>query len=224
MIIIGLVVFSYLLLKDRKRPSIISTENYFNILPPGIIAGLVGGRLLFVITHWNTFNNWIEIFAIWHGGFSLLGGIIALIIVMPWYFKKYQIPILPFLDLISIYAPLLQSISRIGCYLGGCCFGCPAPYFFTIHPTQLYSAVALFIIFIFQYLIARRWHLKPGQLFCIYLLLMSAERFCNDFFRGEREMSNSITSLSVAQIISGIIFVSTCCTYYVFNSFKKNRS
>lgn len=224
MIIIGLLVFSYLLLKDPKRPSIISIENYFNILTPGIIAGLVGGRLLFVLTHWASFDHWIDIFAIWQGGFSLLGGILALIIVMPFYFKKYTITTLPFLDLISIYAPLLQSISRIGCYVAGCCFGCSATYFFTTHPTQLYSALALFLIFLFQYLVARKWHLKPGQLFCIYLLAMSAERFCNDFFRGEREMSSIITSLSVAQIMSSIIFVGAGGAYFVFNSYKKNSS
>ncbi len=224
MIIIGLLVFSYLLLKDPKRPSIISIENYFSMLTPGIIAAIAGGRLLFVLTHWNTFNNWIDIFAIWQGGFSLLGGIIALILVMPLYFKKYQIPILPFLDLIGIYAPLLQAISRIGCYLGGCCSGCPASYFFTTHPAQLYSVAALLSIFLFMYFVARRWYLKPGQLFCIYLLAMSAERFFNDFFRDERETSSIITSLSVAQLISAVIFICACCAYYVFNLYKKNRS
>lgn len=222
MIVIGLCIFSFLLLNDKKQPSILSVEHYFNLITPAIIAAIIGGRLLFVATHWNSLNHYFDMLAIWHGGFSLLGGIIALILVMPFYFKKYKIPILPFLDLISIYAPLLQSISRIGCYLAGCCYGCRASFFFENHPTQLYSAFCLLGIFIFQYSIARNWQLKPGQLFCIYLLLMSIERFGNDFFRAEREMS-SIAYLSITQLICIMIFALACIAYIVFNSYKKKN-
>lgn len=223
MIVIGLCIFSYLLLKDKKRPSIISTEHYFSLISPAIIAAIIGGRLLFVFTHWATFDHWIDIFAIWQGGFSLLGGIIALMMVMPFYFKKYNIPLLPFLDLISIYAPLLQSISRIGCYLAGCCYGCPTTFFSGYHPTQIYSAISLLGIFLFQYYVARTWKLKPGQLFCIYLMLMSIERFGNDLLRADREMS-SIAHLSITQLICAAIFVGAAISYIVFNSNKKKKS
>ncbi len=223
MIVIGLCIFSYLLLKDKNRPSIINTEHYFRLISPAIIGAIIGGRLLFVLTHWTTFEHWIDMFAIWQGGFSLLGGIISLILVMPFYFKKYNIPLLPFLDLISIYAPLLQSISRIGCYLAGCCYGCPARFFSGNHPTQIYSAMSLLGIFLFQYCFARNWKLKPGQLFCIYLMLMSIERFANDFFRAEREMS-TIADFSISQLICCAIFVGAVCWYIVFNSNKKNKS
>lgn len=221
MIVIGLITFSFLLLKDPKRPIIISTNDYFSLLTPAILAAIAGGRLLFVFTHGDSLSHWTDIIAIWKGGFSLLGGIIALLLIMPWCFKKYNIAPLPFLDLVGIYAPLLQSISRIGCFLGGCCYGCPASYLFEIHPTQLYSAFSLFLIFLLQFFIISRWKLKPGQLFCIYLMLMSLERFTNDFFRGEREMS-SLNSFSLAQLISIVIFVCACCAYVVFNTeFKK---
>lgn len=226
MIVIGLIIFSYLLLNDKKRSSIISTEHYFNLITPAIISAIIGGRFLFVATHWDSFDHWIDIFAIWQGGFSLLGGIIALILVMPFYFKKYNVPLLPFLDLISIYAPLLQSISRVGCYFAGCCYGCPATYFNGNHPTQWYSAICLFGIFLFQYCIARSWKLQTGQLFCIYLMLMSIERFSNDFFRAEREMS-TIHSLSITQLLCVGIFISAWCAYFVFNvglKKLKNRS
>ncbi len=52
---------------------------------------------------------------------------------------------------------------------------------------------------------------------------MSIERFGNDLFRADREMSG-IAHLSISQLICGAIFVGAVCSYIVFNSNKKNKS
>ena len=129
-------------------------------------------------------------------------GLLALMLVLylvalPFYLRAKKINILGFLDLVSVYAPLLQSISRIGCFLAGCCYGSPTSVFWAVrssagtggyvHPTQLYSTFILFLIFLIMRGPGRVLLKKPGQLLMLYLILVSVERFVVDFWRGDRE-------------------------------------
>lgn len=215
MIIIGLVVFSALFLSDPKRAKLIGTDDYFNALSLGILVGIIGGRALFVITNLDTFSHWTEIFEFWMGGFSLLGGLLALVIALPLYLHKKRVNIIALLDLAAVYAPLLQAISRIGCFFAGCCYGIPTTCTFgvinphyshsmAVHPTQLYSAGALFIIFLLMYVIFQKLCTKPGQLLCIYLIVMCIERFTIDFWRADPQFfsSNWLTAFSIPQWIA----------------------
>src|SRR5262249_6934928 len=96
-IVIGLIIASLLLLSDPKRPKPLSVDQYFNALSLAIIVELICGRLLYVIPNWKTIPSFWAIFAFWQGGFSLLGAVIGLVIVMPLYFKKVHINTLQFL-------------------------------------------------------------------------------------------------------------------------------
>ena len=239
-IIIGLVAFSALFLSDPKRPRLISTDNYFNALSLAIITALIGGRLLFVITHWQILKHWWNIFEFWTGGFSLLGAVIALLAVMPLYLKKRKINIVRLLDLAAVYAPLLQSISRIGCFFAGCCFGLPTTLPFGVlnpdcgirefahtplHPTQLYSAVLLLAIFLLQYFLLQHYFKKPGQLLCSYLSLMSVERFAVDFWRADREFITvaGLEFLSIPQVVALIIASGALITFGII-TLHNNKS
>jgi len=192
---------------------------FTEILILGIASALIGGRFLFAISEPEGLSALPELFMPWKGGLSLLGGIIAVLLVVPWYLKRIRVPVLPFFDLIAIYTPLLQSIARIGCFLAGCCHGAPtngswgytytdpasaAPIGIPLYPTQIYSAVALFIIFILLYGVFQYRCRKPGQLTALYLMLASVERFAIDFLRGDRTMVTSL--LSVSQITAIALF------------------
>ena len=138
---------------------------------------------------------------------------------MPFYLKKINVPIIPLFDLAAIYAPLCQSIARLGCLTAGCCYGIAtnsifavvytnpntlAIYNSAIHPTQLYSSAILFGIFIFMYFIGQHICKKQGELFAMYLTLAAFERFFVDFWRADRIMIGNC--LSFHQIVAlGII-------------------
>lgn len=213
-IVIGIIIFTYLFLRDPRREKLITTEQYYNLLSWSLVAGFVGGRLLYAITNWATIPSWMHLFAFWEGGYSLLGGIILLIALVPYYLKKHRIPPMPLIDLVCVYAPLLQAISRIGCFFAGCCYGLPttiswglavADSCIKLHPTQLYSAGLLFAIFLILYFFGHCLFKITGQITCTYLILMSIERFVVDFWRGDREFSFISDLLSVSQIIALII-------------------
>lgn len=216
-IAVGIILFSILFLRDPRRKKIISNEQYYSILSYSILAGFIGGRILYALPNWQELPSFWTLFAFWEGGFSLLGGIIALLITIPFLLKKEHLEPFPLLDIASIYAPLLQAISRVGCYFAGCCFGIPIGNAWsitgfcpdTLHPTQLYSASILFGIFLFLYFCAKNYYKKPGQITCIYLFLMGTERFFIDFLRADREFVAISNIFSLAQIIALILMASS---------------
>lgn len=211
MIFLGVVTFLYFLHKDPKVKPLVSTTTLFDIVTVGIVAGVIGGRLLFILEYWQDLSSFADIFFLWDGGFSILGTLIALLIVIPRYLKRRGIPVYPFIDRVGVYAPLAQAIARLGCFLAGCCYGITtnsclavtytspsslAPLNIPLHPTQLYSSFLLFNIFLFLYYIGQKQFRKPGQLFCCYLMLVSLQRFLIDALRADRTLIQNVMSLS----------------------------
>jgi len=232
MIAIGFLLFAFFTYRYPLRKKIIETNDFFDVLFIGLLSGILGGRLLFVIENFDAFeSNFFEIFYPWIGGFSLLGTIISIMIVIPVYLKWRKINILPFLDLISIYAPLLQAISRIGCFLAGCCYGkmvsnnllwsvvytnpeSLAPLNIPLHPTQLYSTVASFSIFLILRFGITKKAKNVGQIAFFYLMLESSSRFIVDFWRGDRELIFGIFSFSQF-LASGLLLISVVTLIWI---------
>jgi phosphatidylglycerol:prolipoprotein diacylglycerol transferase len=236
-IALGCIIFYYLALAHPKRASIISESDAVSLFSWSILFGVIGARILYLISSYSTVSSLQEVIMITNGGFSLLGTVIALLIFIPYYLKKRHIPILPLLDLVSIYAPLLQAISRLGCFFAGCCYGRPssvlwaikysdpdtlAPLNCWLHPTQLYSAFSLFIIFIVLY-IGQSYIKKSGLLFCFYLILSNLSRFLIDFVRDDREfLNNDYTVLSIHQWIALLLIIGASIMYLVILRNKRN--
>ncbi len=241
MIFLGVVTFLYFLHKDPKVKPIMTTTTLFDIVTVGIITGVIGGRILYVLEYWQTLPSLLAIFFIWDGGFSILGTLIALLIVIPRYLKKRGIPVYPFLDRVGVYAPLTQAIARLGCFIAGCCYGITtnsclavtytspaslAPLHVPLHPTQLYSSFLLFSIFLFLYYVGQKKFTKPGQLFSCYLLLVSLQRFLVDMLRADRTLIQNVMSLSQVCalglfVIGLILFIRR--TYYPLRSGLTNK-
>jgi phosphatidylglycerol:prolipoprotein diacylglycerol transferase len=95
--------------------------------------------------------------------------------------------------------PLAHGFGRIGCFFYGCCYGLPTQSFLGIKfpldspagswgvkviPTQIISAVFLFILFIFLFKIRSKAK-GPGKLTGYYLLIYGVFRFIIEFFRGD---------------------------------------
>lgn len=147
-----------------------------------IIFGVIGGRLAYVLYHLGDFaDNPLDVinpFHVGHFGIAglnlqggLLGGFIAGILYLRW--KK--MPIIASFDSVAPAVGFGIFLSRIGCFLNGCCFGIPtdgpfgvqfpvdsAPHaiFGTalIHPTQLYSSAYGLLLFFGLTWVNRHWY------------------------------------------------------------------
>ncbi len=231
-IALGILIFAWLTKKHALFKQLKLENKFTEILMLGIVAGLVGGRLLSIICEPGEFNSIVAMIAPWQGGFSILGSVLGVLLILPWYLKKINIPILPFFDLIAIFAPLIVAIGRIGCFFSGCCHGITtalpwavqytdlqsiAPLHIAIHPTQLYSSGLSFLIFILIYFLIQHKYKKPGQLVFIYLMLAVTSRFVVDFWRADRVVVSNIFSFT--QLVSiGIFTASAALFYHVKNN------
>lgn len=252
MIAVGFTVFLWLTYRHPTRVKLIPGEQYLNTVFLGLLSGIIGGRLLFVITEWEHFlHNPLKIISPWEGGFVVLGGIIGILAVIPAYLVYHKVKTLEFLDFVSQYAPLMQAIARFGCLFAGCCYGkiaadLPwaitftnpdgfAPINLPLHPTQLYLALASFCIFLALPLFKKIVAPKPGQLTFIYLILESISRFTLDFWRGDHDCGNCIHEipfdafginarfmLSTMQLYSLVFFI-VCIIGLVIVSVKSNK-
>ena len=111
----------------------------------------------------NIFNPFYNSDFFGFSGFGIMGGFLSSLVFGIVYLKWRRISFLRVADLLSPPGALIIGIARIGCFSAGCCYGIPTslpivikfPEFspagisFTnmrIHPTQLYSSIAGFII------------------------------------------------------------------------------
>lgn len=206
MILLGLMSFVSLLYQDPKRASLINMAQVFNLISGSVIAGLIGGHLVHFAMQptW----TWIEAISFWKG-LSILGTAVGVIGFLSLFFKQQGIPVLPLLDLVAIYSPLVIGFGRIGCFMAGCCYGtptsvawaitytnplCKAPLGVSLHPTQLYSATFFFGFFLLMRFVLQYKAKKPGQLIALLFIFISLERFIIAFFRTDHLINNSYIS------------------------------
>ncbi len=183
----------------RARPYGIASETVMDLVFGVLVSSIVGVRLFFVLTHLYDFDPWYRALFIWDGGLTLYGGIL-LATATVWYMTRRRgIPFLVIADVFSPGVMLGIGITRIGCFMAGCCFGKPttcgcgvqfpvgAPATETfglvpVYPTQLFSSGGGFLIFGLLLLI-ERWYHRRGSTFALFLVFYGLQRFTVDFFR-----------------------------------------
>lgn len=170
-----------------------------------VLSAIIGARTLYIIVNYKYFwQNPLEIVFFHHGGLVFYGGLFGAFIAAYVYINKHKLSKWQISDLVAPSLALGISITRIGCFLNGCCFGketdsffginctieSPAGIFYgknaVVHPTQLYEFVYCFVLFIL--LIAYKKYKKfHGQLFWMFILLYSILRGINENLRGDAD-------------------------------------
>lgn len=228
-IVFALLIFLGALAKDKQINTLISHNILMDAVILGIISAIIGGRIFFVLHNYHDFNCWYDYIALWHGGFSVLGSLIGILLTIPPFFMYHNIPVAPLLDRIAIYAPLLQGLSRFGCFFAGCCYGSATnlPWGMLIdeweslvHPAPLYSAINLLLIFCFLYGVAQQRINKQGQLLALYIFLVTLERFFVDFWRGDRQYF-AITYGNFFSINQWVALCLSAVAVYLYYRFSK---
>ncbi|MCU0666782.1 MAG: prolipoprotein diacylglyceryl transferase [Candidatus Omnitrophica bacterium] len=188
----------------------------YNLCFYSFIAGILGARIFFVVEHFRDYlAEPLEIIMLQHGGMSWFGGFTAGSLTALYYVKRNKLRIYTVLDLLAPFLALGHAIGRLGCFLNGCCYGrenkiwgmyFPAHDAFLI-PTQLYSSIILFALFLFLKNLQDKPH-RQGQVFLWYLLLYSTKRFFMEFLRADNP--HFFYGLSLFQIISAGFFIFAC--------------
>ncbi len=221
LIIIGIIIGYILVKKEAKRQNI---DNKFleNLIFYMVIIGIIGARLYYVIFNYQNFDSLLSIFAIYEGGLAIYGGIIAAIIFIYFYSKKYKQNFLQLLDLFAPSLILAQAIGRWGNFFNHEAYGGIVSYEFLTnlhlpnliienmyingnyhHPTFLYESIFCLIGFIIMMVFRYKKNTKIGTLTITYLIYYGIIRF---FIEGLRTDSLYFLGFRISQIVS-IIFI-----------------
>ena len=224
--------------RDAKRRGLSPTD-IVDFALTCLIAAIVGSRLVYVLLDYKTYlQDPLSAFMIWKGGLAFHGGLLGGILAAIWFCRARLIPFGELSEVTVPAVPLGYAITRIGCFLNGCCYGKPCSLPWAVrfpseqmpgmltppsHPTQIYSAISSLLVFgIIVW--ARRWVKFPGQSLLHYLILYSIERFLIEFLRAPFPGRPEPLGLTYAQWTSVLMVVLTGVVWWTLDRKVRDRS
>lgn len=187
MIALGIIAAVWLAGRRLERSGAGTRDDMSSIAMWGVVGGVVGARLYHVATDWSRFSDDLgRIPLIWKGGLGIPGGLIGGVAVGYFAAKRRGVPFPELLTAVAPAIPLAQSIGRWGNWWNQELFGratdlpwalqisddkLPTGYApgTTFHPTFLYESLWNLALCVALLQIERRWNLRPGRLFAVYL-------------------------------------------------------
>lgn len=207
--IIAFVIFYKLLNKKNSKIDLL----YIYVI--NIMGFAIGSKLFSVLSNKEilTLSNYIN------SGYSYIGGILGSILLIFIYCKIYKLDFKHILTVFSVIFPLIYSLSKIGCFLNGCCGGIiniNNEYYKL--PLQLIDSTIMFILFLTLLILFIK---REKNVINLFFIIFSCIRFFEDYFRNNR---NIITvNLTFEQIICVIIIIITFIIN-IYQIFKRGYS
>lgn len=228
------IFVALLLLEYRSKKRNYDEDSILNMSIITIICGILGGKLLYLITEIKNIAQNPDILKNIGAGFVIYGAIIGGALGVFYYSKRKKWNVFKVFDLVIPSVALAQGIGRIGCFLSGCCYGKAttlpwgvefknslyAPSGVLRHPTQIYSSIfdILLAVFLLQYDKKKR---KEGRVFALYVIIYSVGRFLVEFLRDDPR--GSVGVFSTSQFISIITLVFGVILYNI-DKLKKGKN
>ena len=194
---------------------------------PIVLAALVGARLYYV-----AFNDPadylarpLEILAVWHGGLSVHGALLAGLLAAVWYARRRRLGFWRFAEVVAPGVILGQTVGQIACLLNGDTYGKPtalawgivftdpramAPVGVPLHPIQLYELLAYLAVFLVVWRVSRRPS-QEGAVVLTYAFGYGLARFVVEFFRGDPPV---VAGVIVPQALSALLVVAAGAAWW----------
>lgn len=212
MIAIGIIVAAALFINKGKNKGY-NEDELLNLIIFAIIAGMLGGKGLFIITEFTDIIKDPKILLNFGYGFVVYGAIGGGALAIYLYCKKKRWNVIEILDMTVPGLAIAQGFGRIGCFLAGCCYGSEttlpigvefpegslAPAGIHVHPTQVYSSVFDFLLG-FLLLYYGKKERQRGKVMGLYLIVYSVGRFFVEFLRNDPR--GTVGILSTSQFIA----------------------
>jgi phosphatidylglycerol:prolipoprotein diacylglycerol transferase len=195
----------------RARRRGLDTEVVLDVSIAVVVASFLGSRLLYVALHLDQFQGadggfWSAFVPTQTAdgrfgvrGVSVMGALPAALLAGALVLRWKRASPLPYMDVMAPSVALGAAITRIGCFLNGCCFGVGCPAWLgveypagslpvaalgevTLHATPLYQSVAGVAVFAALLALDRR---RPfdGAVVASLFVLLGLQRFAVEFLR-----------------------------------------
>ena len=202
MVGIGVLVGAVVAARYIERWGIPRDETYA-LATRMVVAGVIGARITWVITHPSEIDSPLDVIAVWQGGLQFSGGFIAAVAVGFPTFRQWSTALRwRVLDGYALGLTIGLAIGSIGCYSVGEHFGGASSFFLAtryeggstrepapaighaIHNTALYEMLHLVVLFgLLTWLLTRKRPPAPGTGIGIFCLWYGVARFGTDFLR-----------------------------------------
>ncbi len=194
-------------------------------------AGLIGGRIYFLITTPSEIPpHWWGPFAVWKGGLGIWGGVAGGALVGIWLARRRLGPVdaRRFADAVAPSLLVAQSIGRIGNYFNQELFGKPTtlPWglkidpahrppgygqYATFHPTFLYEIIWNLSLAAFLVWLGHHRRIRPPGLFALYVAGYSGFRMFEETLR--IDYSNHVLGLRLNFFVALVLFLGALAAF-----------
>ena len=160
---------------------------------------------------------------------GLIGGVACFLIVYFIARPKLQGRLIDVLSLVPCCITIAHGFGRIGCFFAGCCYGIETDSFLgvkfphlanPVHPTQLYEAAFLFILFGVMLFLLLKFNFRHNM--SVYLISYGVFRFLLEFIRGDHR-GELVTGISPSQFWSIPMVLLGVALIFLLNYFQKKR-
>jgi phosphatidylglycerol---prolipoprotein diacylglyceryl transferase len=210
---VALAVAGWLAVRLCARQGIAARDALAVVLL-GVPAGLLGAHLLALLEGggYGALDAGLRYF--WRSHSAIFGGLLGGVAVAAAYTRWRGLSLRRLLDACAPVMAFGEGMTRIGCFLAGCCYGRPTDSWLGItfpkesivfvaearagllplraterslrvHPTQIYAAAFGFVLFVVLLRRLRRPRRFDGELFCLFLFCYGLWRFLLFYLRGD---------------------------------------
>jgi len=188
------------------------------------------------------FQKLIAAVALWDGGIVFYGSVIGGMAGIATFCRLRKLPLVPILDVLTPSLLVGEGFGRIGCFLYGCCYGraCSLPWAvqfppdsltfgqlvmkglldpqaqstMPLHPVQLYSSAAAFVL---AGILAWYFRRRPfdGAVMCLAAILYPISRAGLESLRAD--VAPFSLGLKDAEIFSLLLVAAGICGMYYFS-------
>lgn len=200
MVGIGVLLGAWVAARHVEERAGIVRDDTYRLATILVVAGVIGARITWDISHWSQIGSPLDLFAVWKGGLQFSGGFIAAVLVGFPTFRKWSRSVRwTNLDGYAYGLTIGLAIGRIGCISVGEHFGSgsswllavrfeggetrePAQIGQTFHNTAIYEMIWMLVLFgILTWLIRRK--VSPATVMGVFCLYYGIARFSSDFLR-----------------------------------------
>jgi len=220
--IIGAVSFAEWQAKKRG----IKDDIMFNLSVIGVIFGIVGARLFYILFYDPSFyySHPMDIFKITEGGLSIHGGLFAALVAGYIYSVKVKISFFKLADISVMAVILAQGIGRVGCDVFGKVMTNIMPWGINVggnilHPAQAYEFILDYILFIILWRKSEKQKYE-GELFVTYIIGFPIIRGIVEFFRINPVIWGPF---SISHVLSLLFIIVGIMIHVYLKSNKKNQ-
>lgn len=189
-------------------------EKILDLVLLSFFGGLLGGRIYFVATNFDSFgvDAYKILFFTKYPGLSLWGGFLGGFLTLYIFSKKLKVEFLKVADIIAVGFLSGLILGDIGCFLSACGVGVTSSFLSVDQigfigkrfPTQILEALILSFVSIKLYYMAKKFHF-PGKILSLCFIWLGIVRLFTDFLREEK---------GVERLFAPILFISGVLIFY----------